>query len=133
MKPFRVDVPEEVLVDLRVRLERTRWVDDFANEGWQYGTNTEYLKELVAYWIEAYDWRKHERAIESILRKSVQSLRASAFYCFLCGVISLAAGIVAYYTLPSNFLIGFCGACGIALIFSGIWYTQVARTHDSAD
>src|SRR6476620_2449806 len=60
--------------------------------------------------------RKHERAIESILRKSVQSLRASAFYCFLCGVISLAAGIVAYYTLPSNFLIGFCGACGIALI-----------------
>nr|WP_206085737.1 epoxide hydrolase N-terminal domain-containing protein [Massilia polaris] len=48
MKPFRVEVPDEVLSDLQARLQRTRWVDDFANEDWQYGTNTAYLKELVA-------------------------------------------------------------------------------------
>ena len=48
MEPFRVDVSDEVLDDLRTRLDRTRWVDDFANEGWQYGTNTAYLKKLVA-------------------------------------------------------------------------------------
>src|SRR5687768_9430345 len=65
LRPFRVEVPEDVLADLRARLERTRWVDDFANEGWQYGTNTAYLKELVTYWMEAYDWRKHERAINA--------------------------------------------------------------------
>ena len=59
MRPFRVDVPDEVLNDLHARLKRTRWADDFANESWQYGTNTAYLKELVAYWIEGYDWRKH--------------------------------------------------------------------------
>ncbi len=73
---------------------------------------------------------RQERAIQSILQKSLQSLRASAFYCFLCGIISLVAGIVAYYTLPSNFLIGFCGACGIALICSGVWYSRVARAQD---
>ena len=66
MEPFRVEVSDEVLADLRVRLERTRWVDDFANEGWQYGTNTAYLEELVAYWLEAYDWRKHERAMNAL-------------------------------------------------------------------
>ena len=65
MRPFRVDVPDEVLNDLHARLKRTRWADDFANESWQYGTNTAYLKELVAYWIDGYDWRKQERAINA--------------------------------------------------------------------
>ena len=64
-EPFRVDVAAEVLSDLQMRLKRTRWADDFANEGWEYGTNTSYLKELVAYWIEGYDWRKHERAMNT--------------------------------------------------------------------
>ncbi len=65
MEPFRVDVPDEVLNDLQTRLKLTRWADDFANENWQYGTNTVYLKELVSYWIESYDWRKQERAINA--------------------------------------------------------------------
>jgi pimeloyl-ACP methyl ester carboxylesterase len=65
MESFRVDVPAEVLDDLRARLERTRWADDFANEAWQYGTSTAFMKELVAYWIDGYDWRKHERAINA--------------------------------------------------------------------
>ncbi|MDE3738171.1 MULTISPECIES: epoxide hydrolase N-terminal domain-containing protein [Pseudomonas] len=38
MKPFRVDVPDAVLNDQHTRLKLTRWVEDFANEGWQYGT-----------------------------------------------------------------------------------------------
>jgi epoxide hydrolase-like protein len=60
---FRVNVPDEVLKDLRARLTRTRWVEDFDNEGWQYGTNISYLKELVAYWIDGYDWReRHNQA-----------------------------------------------------------------------
>lgn len=65
MKPFIVDVPAEVLDDLQARLKRTRWVEDFANESWQYGTNTAFLKDLVAYWIDGYDWRAHERAINA--------------------------------------------------------------------
>jgi hypothetical protein len=65
VQPFRVDVPDEVLGDLQARLKLTRWADDFANDNWQYGTNTAYLKELVSYWIEGYDWRKHERAINA--------------------------------------------------------------------
>jgi pimeloyl-ACP methyl ester carboxylesterase len=65
MRPFLVDVTSEALGDLRARLVHTRWVDDFANDGWEYGTNTAYLKDLVAYWIHVYDWREHERAINA--------------------------------------------------------------------
>src|SRR4051794_22828848 len=65
MEPFRIDVPDDVLDDLHTRLGLTRWADDFANDGWQYGTNTAYLRELVRYWIDGYDWRKQERAINA--------------------------------------------------------------------
>ena len=62
---FTVAIPEATLVDLRERLKRTRLAADFANDGWQYGTNAAYLKSLVEYWIEGYDWRRAEREINS--------------------------------------------------------------------
>ena len=38
-EPFKVAVPASVLTDLRARLKKTRWADDFGNEQWAYGTN----------------------------------------------------------------------------------------------
>jgi pimeloyl-ACP methyl ester carboxylesterase len=48
---------------LRERLAKTRWPIDFANSNWEYGTNLIYLKELVDYWLQTYDWREHEERI----------------------------------------------------------------------
>ncbi len=62
---FRLDTPQSVLDDLRVRLRSTRWPGDFANDDWRYGTNRAYLEELVAYWLDKYDWRKQEAEINS--------------------------------------------------------------------
>lgn len=47
--PFTIDVPEETLADRRARLERTRWPDEVTDAGWDYGTNAECLRELVAF------------------------------------------------------------------------------------
>lgn len=58
--PFHIAIPESTLTDLKNRLSRTRWPQDFANEGWEYGANAAYLKGLVAYWLDGYDWRRHE-------------------------------------------------------------------------
>ena len=63
VEAFRVEVAEAALDDLRHRLKSTRWPDDFANDDWLYGTNATYLRELVDYWIEGYDWRRREREI----------------------------------------------------------------------
>ncbi|MBL6749505.1 MAG: epoxide hydrolase [Nevskia sp.] len=65
IEPFKVAVAEEVLTDLKQRLERTRWAEDFGNDGWEYGTNGAYLRELVAHWRDRYDWREHERAMNA--------------------------------------------------------------------
>jgi hypothetical protein len=68
-----------------------------------------------------------DRAIQSILQKSVQSMNASAFYCYLCAALSAAAAIVAWFMLPSPFLILFTGGCAFVLTLSGIWYGRIAK------
>ena len=62
---FSIAIPEETITDLRERLARVRWPDDFANSQWEYGTNLDYLKDLVEYWRDGYDWRRHEDAINA--------------------------------------------------------------------
>jgi pimeloyl-ACP methyl ester carboxylesterase len=62
---FEISIPEETLADLRHRLASTRFAEDFANSAWEYGTNAAYLKELVAYWLERFDWRAQERAMNA--------------------------------------------------------------------
>lgn len=58
---FTVAIPDNVLDDLRERLARTRFAPDFANADWTFGTEANYLKELVAYWRDRFDWRAVER------------------------------------------------------------------------
>jgi pimeloyl-ACP methyl ester carboxylesterase len=65
-KPFRVAIPNAPLRDLRTRLRRTRWPDDQWNEDWRYGMNKGYLQDLVKYWIDGYDWRVQEAAINEL-------------------------------------------------------------------
>jgi epoxide hydrolase len=60
LAPFRVAVPEEVLTDLRVRLERTRFIDDFARDQWTYGVSQTYLRGLCDYWRTSFEWRAQE-------------------------------------------------------------------------
>ncbi|WP_431918418.1 epoxide hydrolase family protein [Nonomuraea jabiensis] len=65
LEPTPIHVPDDVLADLRRRLELTRWPDDVGNDDWSYGVNRAYLRELVDYWHTGYDWRKAEAAINA--------------------------------------------------------------------
>src|SRR6266511_888650 len=58
--PFRIDVPEQDLEDLRDRLARTRWPDELPDVGWSYGVPLGYVKEMAEYWRASYDWRRYE-------------------------------------------------------------------------
>lgn len=66
MEPFTIAVADEVLGDLDRRLAATRWPDDFANDDWGYGVNVAYLKSLVGYWRDGYDWRARERLMNQL-------------------------------------------------------------------
>jgi hypothetical protein len=65
-------------------------------------------------------------ALQTILQRSAQNARASAFYCYLCAGLSAGAAVAAWYMLPSPFLIYFTGACALVLFTAGIWYGRSA-------
>ncbi len=60
IRPFRIDIPQADLDDLRDRLARIRWPDELPSVGWSRGVPLGYLKALAEYWRTGYDWRKHE-------------------------------------------------------------------------
>ena len=64
-EPFSLSIAEQDLSDLEKRLRRTRLAPDFSNDNWDYGTNGEYLSELLDYWINNFDWRAQESKINS--------------------------------------------------------------------
>lgn len=63
--PFRVAVPDDVLVDLRARLTRTRFVAASDATPWAAGADPAYLRDLVAYWADGFDWRAAEAALNA--------------------------------------------------------------------
>jgi len=56
-KPFTLNIPEAEIADLDERLARTRLPDQAPGEPWAYGTDVDYLRELVEYWRTGFDWR----------------------------------------------------------------------------
>lgn len=60
IQPFRIDVAEATLQQIRDRVAQYPWHEMPDDGGWDYGTNLDYLKQLCAYWVNEYDWRKHE-------------------------------------------------------------------------
>jgi microsomal epoxide hydrolase len=62
-RPFRIDVPGETLDRIRTRVGEYPWHEMPDDGGWAYGTNLDYMKELCEYWLDEFDWRQHERAI----------------------------------------------------------------------
>jgi pimeloyl-ACP methyl ester carboxylesterase len=60
IRPFRIEIPQAEIDDLRERLARTRWSAEIPGRGWERGVPVDYLKGLVEYWRTEYDWRAHE-------------------------------------------------------------------------
>ena len=60
ISPYTINVPDELLADLRSRLHNTRWPDAEPVDDWSQGAPLAYVQELCAYWADEYDWRDRE-------------------------------------------------------------------------
>jgi len=60
IRPYKINVPQDVLDDLSYRLNHTRYPDQLAGSEWEYGMNHDVLREMVDYWQHGYDWRAQE-------------------------------------------------------------------------
>jgi pimeloyl-ACP methyl ester carboxylesterase len=70
MEQFKIQISEHEINDLNQRLLKTRWPGEMINEGWKKGVPTDYLKKLVDYWMNKFDWKKQE----ALLNKYPQSI-----------------------------------------------------------
>jgi pimeloyl-ACP methyl ester carboxylesterase len=61
--PFRIDIPQAELDDLRQRLTNTRWPAEYPGAEWSRGVPVAYLRRLVDYWLNTFDWRAQEAAL----------------------------------------------------------------------
>src|SRR3954467_13267651 len=67
-EPFAPRAAPAALEDLRARLRATRWPDAPADAGWSLGTDVAYLRELVDYWADEFDWPAQEAALGRLPR-----------------------------------------------------------------
>jgi pimeloyl-ACP methyl ester carboxylesterase len=66
IRPFRIDISDTDLQDLRDRLTRTRWTPEIPGQGWQRGVPVDYLRGLAAYWADEFDWRAAEARLNQL-------------------------------------------------------------------
>jgi pimeloyl-ACP methyl ester carboxylesterase len=62
-QPFFLNVPDTAIADLKLRLGLTRFPDAAPGDPWAYGSSVAYIRELVAYWKDEFDWRAQEAAL----------------------------------------------------------------------
>jgi pimeloyl-ACP methyl ester carboxylesterase len=66
VRPFRINVPEEALVDLKRRLAATRWPEKQTTDDDSQGVQLETIQLLAHYWATEYDWRKIETRLNAL-------------------------------------------------------------------
>lgn len=63
---FELRTDPEALADLRSRLRASRWPDSPEDAGWSMGVDVGYLRELVAYWADGFDWPAREAELNAL-------------------------------------------------------------------
>jgi pimeloyl-ACP methyl ester carboxylesterase len=81
-QPFTINIPQTVLDDLHTRLAQTRWPDEIPGAGWSYGADLGYMKELVAYWQNQFDWRAQEAKLNEFAQYRAQVDEVGIHYLY---------------------------------------------------
>ena len=64
--PFTISIPQQKLDTIADKVRGFEWIHVPENDGWAYGCNQAYLKELCAYWLDDYDWRSWEAKLNTL-------------------------------------------------------------------
>jgi pimeloyl-ACP methyl ester carboxylesterase len=65
VESFSIRIEDEVVSDLRARIRNTRWPDQAPGAAWEQGTDLGYLRQLLTYWADGFDWRAQERELNA--------------------------------------------------------------------
>jgi len=63
VKPFKVKIPNSLIQEIKNKVKKYPWHEMPNEGGWEYGTNLNYMKEISNYWVNDFDWSKHQEEI----------------------------------------------------------------------
>jgi microsomal epoxide hydrolase len=72
VEAFKLTVPDRDIADLRERLRRTRFPDQAPGPAWAYGTDIAWMRGLIDYWGEKFDWRAQEARLNAFPQYKVR-------------------------------------------------------------
>jgi pimeloyl-ACP methyl ester carboxylesterase len=103
--PFTTRATPAEIEDLRGRLRATRWPDAPQDAGWSLGTDLDYLRELVGYWADGFDWPAQEAALARFprFRVKVGGLGIHFVHARAAGPASRALPLVLCHGWPDSF------------------------------
>ena len=83
---FVLEISDAEIADLKNRLALTRLPDAAPGEPWAYGTSVEYMRDLVSYWKDSFDWRTQEAALNDFPQFKVALHDIDVHYLHVPGV-----------------------------------------------
>jgi pimeloyl-ACP methyl ester carboxylesterase len=84
-KPFVLHVPDSDIADLRDRLARTRFPDQAPGDPWTYGPSVDYLRGLVDYWRNGFDWRAQEACLNTFPQFKIEQRETDLHFLHVPG------------------------------------------------
>jgi pimeloyl-ACP methyl ester carboxylesterase len=103
-RPFRIAIPQSTLDDMRDRLARTRFPDAASGVGWSMGTDVDYLRGLVTYWLHDFDWRAQETRLNELPQFVADVDGVKVHFVHVRGTGSAPRPLVLTHGWPDSFL-----------------------------
>ena len=66
LNPFRIDIPEELIFELKQKISSTRWPEKETVDDWSQGVPRDYLAELCSHWTDNYNWYERQNRLNRI-------------------------------------------------------------------
>src|SRR5438034_9764905 len=104
LEPFAIAVGQGVLDDLRRRIQQARWPDQLPRVGWEQGTELDYLRELLAYWADGFDWRAQEHELNRLNHYRAELDGLGVHFIHQRGNAEAPIPLVLTHGWPSTFL-----------------------------
>jgi hypothetical protein len=102
IRPFRIDIPQTDLDDLRHRLERTRWTSEIHGSGSDYGMRLEQVHQWVDYWRMRFDWRALEAKLNALPQFTTEIDGQNVHFLHVRSGTPGALGLILTHGLPGT-------------------------------
>jgi len=82
LNPYTLKIDNDVITDIYERISSFPWKNLIEVEGWEYGTDPSYMKELCDYWINQFNWREQESKINKFnnFKTSINNIETHFIY-----------------------------------------------------